>query len=225
MTTGILYCYAGADPAYLTYLTASVKSLRNQGYAGPISVVTNEAVSIAGVDLIPAPAFSNLKELKVKSFALSPYDQTLYLDCDTYALLPIDPIWAYLGSGDLAMSGWSTPLLSGVRHGTQAEKDYTLTICPPSMIHYNSGVVLWTKNAGTTAFFSKWVEEWGRYSDIDELALARALVITGIPCVTMPPSMNSFCDAQFRRPDPDTVIWHDASNTKYAPILYPELFQ
>ena len=66
MTTGIIYCYAG-DPAYLTYLKASIKSLQNHGYAGPISVVTNAVIGIPGVNVIPAPTFSTPKELKVKT--------------------------------------------------------------------------------------------------------------------------------------------------------------
>ena len=222
MLTGIIYCLSG-DPIYKSYLKASIRSLRNQGYAGPISVVTDQALNIQGVNVIPPRVYSSPKELKVMMGFMSPYDKSLYLDCDVYAMAPFDDIWSYLDGSDLAMVLGGIQSIGGVRFGKQEERDYTVALCGPTSPHYNSGVILWNKTQALSTFWMTWHAEWTRFSDVDELALARALSILNQPVVGVPSRFNFMVDARFRRPIGAT-LWHDASYMKYAPTLYPELF-
>jgi hypothetical protein len=179
-------------------------------------------VSISGVAVIAAPSFSTPKELKVKSFALSPYDQTLYLDCDVYALAAIDEIWSNLSSFGLYLAKGMIPTIDGVKHGESDELAYTLGVCPSDFPHYNSGVVLWSKSSTTDALWASWAVEWDRFKDIDELALARALKITVTKAFVLDPKFNLMVDTS--RGLPDGVLWHDGFTLKLAPTLYPELF-
>lgn len=219
---GVLYC-AVKNPIYADYLRASIKSLRRVGYAGPISVVSDLG-QIVDENVISSPSYRSPKEAKIKSFALSPYDTTLYLDCDVYALLPIDEIWGNLVSSNLCMVRGLVPAIRRVHHAKAEELTYTLSVCHPDFPHYNSGVALWMKAASNDTLWVRWAEEWDRFKDIDELALARALKTEGCSVFDLPSKFNFVVDTSRRRPDGLGVLWHDGFTLKSAPTIYPELF-
>lgn len=59
-------------------------------------------------------------------------------------------------------------------HGTEEERKYTFDLLPRDTPQYNTGVLLFEKNA--MAKFSKlWVQEWQRLKDIDQWAFGRAV--------------------------------------------------
>ena len=182
MKKGILYLACG-DRKYLAWCACSALSLRWAGYTGPIrvlvdnlgfdeSIFENANVEIFPVK-IPCEGDFSSRWIKTKLPHYTPFAQTLYLDCDVIALRHPRSVWKALGNADFGMVR-DPQTVATCNHATEAEFYHTLTVCPDS-VQYNSGVMAWQTNEVTSHFFELWHQEWQRFQDIDQLALARAL--------------------------------------------------
>jgi len=56
--------------------------------------------------------------------------------------------------------------------------------------YYNSGVILWRKTEATDRLFETWRREWSRFSNLDQMALSRALKTAGLTPHTLSPIWN-----------------------------------
>jgi hypothetical protein len=116
---------------------------------------------------------------------LSPYDWTLYMDADTRVRHSISPIWDVLDSGwEIAcVPTGSKTRLSCMRHvfmddgimpmGLE-ERNATVAEVGYPFCGWQGGVMAFRKTERVHRFFKVWREEWGRWGDQDQPALARA---------------------------------------------------
>src|SRR5215204_1601327 len=111
-TRGVIYVAVG-DPAYRRMARESIGSLRSSGYRGPIAVVVEKAehVRALGDGLQPIVARTSMardtfasRGVKTTLHRLTPFDQTLYLDCDTLIIWNPDDIWRHLRTADYALA-------------------------------------------------------------------------------------------------------------------------
>jgi hypothetical protein len=128
--------------------------------------------------------------IKTRFNEFTPYDETLFLDADILPLQPIAPLWDILNHSDWAMATDRLPTIALCDHIAQPEKDYTLQIVPGQARQYNGGVILWRRNNATDRLFQRWHQEWLRFQNQDQLALARAIYGTDLPIGTLPPTYN-----------------------------------
>jgi hypothetical protein len=228
VSRGVVYVATG-DPAYALYAACSILSLRDTGYRGPITVFTDmpaQRFRLPGVRVakiaVPKDARKPSRALKTSLAALSPYSETLFLDADTVVLEPVQKIWSFLKKSDIALALDRNPALGTVNHATPEELRRTLSMLPASTPHYNSGVMVWKKSSKTLALFNAWNAEWNVFSDIDQLALCRAIAKTGITSAILPEKYNL---AAVRAHSAEPAIIHFGEQKKRIPKNYPALFK
>ena len=180
MTKGYVYISFG-DVNYLAQTYMSIYMLRKQGVKEDILVLTdtdNEILHLPGVTVQVIPATPGAKQqsrdVKTQLNSYSIFDRTLYIDSDIICLKNPDTIWEH--TAPLCISYDLHHTVASCNHSSLNEKNYTMTVCP-NQYQWNSGVILFDKSSDAywNAFWHDWHTEWQRYSDIDQLALSRAL--------------------------------------------------
>ena len=197
---GVLYMAFGAKA--LNELHFSLASLRDTGSTLPVSVVTNTP-EVVGNDLRPhldkviawngQNPFDIEKQKnfqfragKVKPFfyKVTPYDETLYVDCDVEFIACPDDSFGFLKNWDfvIAQERLSLAQLYNARgarwYHDIAERDYTIEQFGAKngdFPFWNSGVFWWKKSKQVKELFDLWYEEWLVFEGWDEQkALMRA---------------------------------------------------
>lgn len=200
---GVVYCATGSG-AYLEAALISAIALRNLEPDLPITLISEESqlprrsLSHYGISIrsltpadLPAEQLPFVsRSVKTRLFHLSPYEETLLLDADILPHQPVRPLWQRLDHGDIAMVKDRLPTVALCDHIGAEEKHYTLGIVAPTTPQYNSGVLLWRRNAATQALFEDWYQEWQRFCKQDQLALVRSLHRTQTPVVELPRTYN-----------------------------------
>lgn len=189
---GILFMAFGE--AAQTEMEKCIKSLRDVGSTLPVAVVGESTSTMA--KLIPwqgpspfdatKPEHFQFRAGRVKPFLydLSPFKQTLYVDCDVEFLQKPDEAFGFLRNWDFVIAQERLSLAqlynqrgSGWEHDL-AERDFTVEDFgggSGEFPFWNSGVFFWRQNRRVKRLFELWYQEWKRFEGWDEQkALMRA---------------------------------------------------
>ena len=198
--SGVLYLAIGEACVELTML--SMRFLRDTGYKGPIRVITDLDLrdeeglryEVAKVPSIEGAWGSRFYKTRLNQFA---YPVTLYLDCDTLPIAPVDLLWQELRWGEVCLAhdlqadvgtfvdaSWEKPEVS------RSELAFMNTDALRNEAYFNSGVILWRQCRTTDLMFETWHKEWHRFRNLDQLALARAVAKTQPAVHTLSPVWN-----------------------------------
>jgi len=141
---GIIYVATGAK--YLAETLRSLDSVRRAMPNVPVTLFSDQTPPPGRFDQVIAVEGSGMgRPAKIRSMANSPYDETLFLDSDTWMCQPCDDIFWPLEKGyDLA-----------VAHEVY-RNEYAFEQFPDSFPALNTGVLVWRKSERTTAFFETW---------------------------------------------------------------------
>jgi len=191
-------------------------------WQGPITLITNLAhprlpqiadalcLDVQSVSLPDEGRFQS-RILKTNLSEYSPYEHSVFLDSDTILRGPIESLLQY----DLAMAldlrptiQTSIDFLRESEGVNSAEAEETLHLCGGDAPHFNSGVIAWRKSTATDRFFAAWRNQWERYKQRDQAALARALAQTATPIETLPSRFNCYGELGKPNANPDVVVWH-----------------
>jgi hypothetical protein len=210
-TRGVIYVAVG-DSSYRRMAADSIASLLCSGYRGPIAVVCDDPSAIdpgprtgwaadVRTILVPPPRDGgrfDSRAVKTQLHRHCPFDQALYLDCDTLIVWPIDAIWGLLdargGGADVALAIDHHPTLARAleaapreRRGSPQEWELTRRSVADAATtpFFNGGVLLWRRSTASDRFFDCWHEQWRAFASIDQFALARAWARTTTP-LTLP---------------------------------------
>lgn len=202
MDRGVVYCITNSQ-AYLEAALTSALALRQLEPELPITILANHPllrdlpldrhhISARVLDLSEIPGNSAFVSRCLKTCLTywSPYSETLFLDADILPRQPIGQLWRYLKRADFAMATDRLPTVAMCDHVAPEEKNYTLQRVPATATQFNSGVMLWRKNAATQHLFDRWHQEWQIFQKQDQLALVRALHQTHIPIAKLPRTYN-----------------------------------
>ena len=211
---GVVYLAFG--PAYREMTILSISWLRRFGYSGPIRVVTDIQdwpVDCLGCEIAKVPSVDEgtpTRHYKTRIDRYG-YDTTLFLDADTLPVSSISGIWWESHFADICMTldrhpniqdlvatsakvdgtwkGWAAQASSP----KPRQREYRYMRKLRLMLHpfYNSGVMLFRRNAATDRLFEAWHEEWNRFRDEDQLALVRAIDKTRFRVHMLDPSWNA----------------------------------
>ncbi len=202
-TRGVLYLALGE--VHREMAAASITSLRRYGYGGPVRVVTDQSGWVpAGLHcesvLVPdvGDGFASRHyKTQLESFA---FDSTVFLDADTVPIANITGIWNVLDNCDIAMVADLHPSPADAvtkNRGRDWWRDlwgdeYKLMIRLGLTGHpyFNSGVMVFRRTAQIAQMFSAWHQEWRRYGRADQMALVRAVALTGTPVRPLPGIWN-----------------------------------
>lgn len=171
----------------------SYSSARKAGNELPAMIVGDGPA--AGLELLPWEGPNPYDPTRPPGFRFSaglvkprlpdliPWEECLYLDCDTEVLGELAPAFDLLARFDLLFTmhpGQNVNQLynkdrAGWYHNRQ-ERDATIGELGSGDIPYwNSGVIFWRKGEPASRVFAAWAEEWPRFGQWDEqLALMRA---------------------------------------------------
>lgn len=193
ITRGILYVAYGQAAIAQFYV-----ALRHLGrvHNWPIAVITDETLrpqhGCPAFEVIPfASDHAGARDAKLMMDVLSPFSQTVYMDADTRIRRSISAIWSFLDQG------WevcATPVGSKTRTGSMRhvfmdgnmidgawiipggleERNATVAEVGWPFCGWQGGVMAFRKTERVHRFFEAWREEWERWRDQDQPALARA---------------------------------------------------
>ena len=115
---------------------------------------------------------------KTNLYEHSPFDRTLFLDCDTEVVADIALGFKYLDRFDLAFRPHHYPV--------SYKQDYQINIGIPTkdFSHWNSGVFFFKKNEKTEEFFRAWHEAHKKFDYSMDQALEHAAAKCVAACPT-----------------------------------------
>jgi len=120
-------------------------------------------LAFGNVKLQPAPPDENpvlaSRQAKVALYDGSPFEKTIYMDCDICLLLPIDEVFDYLDEVDFLVTEDLQPAIAKAAHLLRVERDILSTLQSVGLplgensIQYNSGFIAFKKSTKNQDFF------------------------------------------------------------------------
>ncbi|MFN3274520.1 MAG: putative nucleotide-diphospho-sugar transferase [Paracoccus sp. (in: a-proteobacteria)] len=145
---GFVYAATGAD--YVTLARRSARSLRRViGDSLPIDLFTDATVTDPVFDRVHSLATVSRRP-KVEALLNSRFDRTIYLDCDTICIAPIDDIFDILEHFELAICAEQR------RNDQRVRQQHPLGDVPVAFPQPNSGLIGLRKTDATRALLSEW---------------------------------------------------------------------
>jgi hypothetical protein len=209
MALGAVYLAFGRP--YLAMALISARSLQAVNPHMPILIVTNVIWELpSDVELDSRLATLKYIEIpeggaylqKTRLFDLSPFDRTVFLDCDTLILGDLGIGDVFLRHFDVACALQQRPprlprgmkLLDGVPMG--------------DLPHWNSGVILFKKNDRTARFFRKWEERSAVLgTPLDQPSFAEAIFLSDVRLLSLNQHWNGYV-SDWRSPPADAKVHH-----------------
>jgi predicted O-methyltransferase YrrM len=178
---GIIYVATG--PKYLEEALQSAASVRQAMPGFPMTLFTDQTPPGGVFERVIAVEGKGMgRPAKIRSMAESPYEETLFLDTDTWMCQPCEDIFWPLEKYDLA-----------VVHEVY-RNEYAFESFPDSFPALNTGVLVYRKNEGTAALFKEWERS---YLDVfrhkrpaDQPAFRDALFSSDLRHYILPPEYN-----------------------------------
>lgn len=189
MTRGIVIVSCGADTDQQA--VHLVKSLNRFTH---MPVIAHQDPAMSGIQS---------RAVKLRMDLISPFDQTLFLDCDTlvqadpeplFDLLDHAPVWMGMDVGPRTVSEMLEHRFFNfcLKPGTPGRNNLEFVASrKPDAPHWNSGVVLFKRCESTNLFFRAWRATWGSLPPgQDQVALVCACHATGVQPALLSPRWN-----------------------------------
>lgn len=187
---GVLYIALGE--AYALMALLSIKGLRSFSNVGITIALNSRALKLASqfpkdVNIVQV-GDDDSRFIKTRMYELSPYSQTLYIDCDTIIQESIDCIFLLLDHFDIALK---QRRIAFAGRGKGALQIFDGAQKVSDLPHWNSGVVLFKKNNLTQALFNEWhLLQVKLGYKLDQPALAEALLKSSVRIVCLEDKWN-----------------------------------
>jgi hypothetical protein len=142
--------------------------------------------------------------LKTRLIYLSPFDKTLYVDCDIRAVRDIACIWSYCGES-IAVASAFNPICANEFYPVDSEQEETQKYLSSlgDFTQYNTGLFLFKKSSQLQYVFDMWLVEWIKYKQHESMAFNR-LVAKGMPVNYLLSIYNDF----YPNKNIDSVLVH-----------------
>lgn len=149
--------YVAFGPAFLAMALYSAASLRKRDPSVGIALMTNQHPSERLKDatalfvdrwLVSDLPNSQNRGIKTRPDLHTPFEETVYLDCDTIVLRPLDDLFLTMQWFDVGARLHPHPRVKGneILGGVSAQR----------LPHWNGGVVAFRSTSGATALFQEW---------------------------------------------------------------------
>lgn len=197
---GVIYMAWGQNA--IEQANVSIESLREVEPSMPVMVVGDllselhykdrADVQFRRIDIDPffGPQFM-AGRIKPLLYALSPWEQTLYVDADTEFLVAPTVGFELLEKWDFVVAETETRSLLDSISGPIETRWTADWLGTPHLLFHNSGMLFWRKSEAVARLFELWGEEWLRFQGWDEqVALLRALLRSDVLYLTVPFTWN-----------------------------------
>lgn len=210
---GVIYLAFGIP--YLSMALVSFESLRKTNPGVPVCIVTNvcgELTGLTGWDYekdtwtyIDGNSDSN-RNIKTNIIDYSPFDKTLYIDCDTVIVSDISLCGFFLRYFDICFKGRYLPQLDLDRGNRKIfEGRFAVSELP----HWNGGVFMFTKNERVRDFFKLWNLYYKKLdSPYDQTSLVEAVFRSECRILSLGERWNMLTGRKEPRYDPSNKIVH-----------------
>ena len=175
---GVIYLAFGAP--YLAIALRSIRSLRETNPGLPVCLVTNCPVEASQIDLLdPSDSIVVLEEsqarnrsIKTSINKISPFERTVFLDCDTVVMGSLANGFRFLDNFDLAFRLNPYPQTRKGKADIKIMEGLTVGDCP----HWNSGVMFFAKRPETDLFFERWNQNFEALENgYDQVSLVKTI--------------------------------------------------
>jgi hypothetical protein len=124
---------------------------------------------------------------KILAARESPFERTVLLDCDTYVVRDLGPIFELLDRFDVACA--HAPTRSSLH----------LDDIPDSFPEFNTGLIAFRRSETVSSFLADWLADYDRLADLrpasnDQPSFRCALYRSGLRIATLPPEWNQRFD-------------------------------
>lgn len=173
MTRGAIYIAYGE--AARREARMSLMTLKAQLPALPVAIVGES--SLDGARFVPLTRVdAGGRHAKVHLDAVTPFDETLYIDADTRVRGDLSVGFDMLRDGwDMVIAPSEAQGKSAFWHVGETERETTLDEIGFTPVQLQAGVMFFRQTDAVRALFGAWREEWTRWGGQDQAALARAL--------------------------------------------------
>lgn len=179
---GVLYVAYGSGH-FIDLASVSASSLREHTTDLPCWLATDADPTRGDFDGLirfpREPTSIGRKRRRIEAMAASPFERTLYLDCDTFILADVRPILDVLERFDIAAV--HAPVGIGHPHAD----------VPSSFPEHNTGVLAWRRSVESDGFFRDWLHAFDGSALVwDQPSLRQALYFSDLRIGTLPPEWN-----------------------------------
>jgi hypothetical protein len=182
MREGVIHVATGAD--YLELAVASAESLRQSNPGLTLELFTDRDEVPEGLwDAVhPVPRLH--ARAKLECMALSRFERTLYLDCDTLVVGDLGDMFTLLERFEMALAHDVRRASGLIREGLEEATPYGF----PQM---NSGVVLYRRSPRVLAFLKEWARRFHASGVTrDQVVLKDMLWQSDLRLYVLPPEYN-----------------------------------
>ncbi len=179
---GVVYIVVGEK--YTEMAISSAQSMKQHNPDLPIHLFTDQHHTqsryVDSSSLIDNPH----KRSKVDYISESPFEETLYLDADTFILQNIEELYITLSKFDLAIA-------HAHKRNAKATLQKWNEDIPYAFPQMNSGVILYKKNRATNKLFQKWKSAYHNNNfKKDQVTLRELLWKSNLRFLILPPEYN-----------------------------------
>jgi hypothetical protein len=155
---GILYIATG--PSYLTEAVGSAQSVRAVWPEIPLALITDIAPPPGCFDHVEIVAAERSSRDKPSLMGRSPFEQTIFLDADTYCCAPFPELFDQLDRFELLAAHEDGRFSTKIDPVTGEERFVRVPGIPESFPELNTGVMAFRRTPATTALFECWIVEY-----------------------------------------------------------------
>lgn len=180
---GVIYVATGPD--YLDLARRSLVTLKktNPGIAADLFTDAPEAADGAGFDAVHRIDAPHARS-KIDCMALTRFQRTLFLDCDTLILASFGDLFGLLDRFEMAVAHDVRRMSGLIQEGYAHDTPYAF----PQM---NSGVVLYRKSEAMQGFLAEWARRYHASGVArDQIILKDLLWESDIRFYVLPPEFN-----------------------------------
>ena len=200
-TRGAIYVCMGLH--YVLMAMVSIKTLKKFNPHLAVTIVTNVDLPMhrfafwsADVDrvVLVNQLDSQNRFIKSNIYEFSPYEQTLYIDADTYVAGCLDDLFAFLKYFDVALK-LNPVQQTKLGKGDQKVLDGAFSV--KDLPHWNSGVIAFNKSQASSEFFKYWASAFAATNlPYDQIALVDAIFKTPTRVLSLNDVWNKFPSAK-----------------------------
>jgi len=152
---GILFIATG--PAFLAEAIGAARSVREVWPDIPLAVIADEAPPAGCFDHVEIVAAERNSRDKPRLMGRSPFEQTIFLDADTYCCAAFPELFDQLDRFELLAAYDDSRFSTKVDPRTGAEHFVKVPGIPECFPELNTGVMAFRRTAATAALFKRWI--------------------------------------------------------------------